>query len=75
MSCRFWVSLPTTAAPADSASPRISSHGSASLSHGRSGSDTLTRIARSLATENSSRWVSNALLMVFPPARHAPRTL
>src|SRR5579883_2429489 len=65
MSCRFCVSSPTTAAPADSTKPRISSQGSASFGHGRSGSDTLTSTAFSLATERLSRWVSNALLMIF----------
>src|SRR5262249_44734057 len=62
MSCRFWVTSPTTLAPAVVARPRISSHGS-SVGHGRSGSATLTNTAFSLATENSSRWWSNALLM------------
>src|SRR5581483_8824505 len=62
MSCRFWVTSPTTAAPAVVARPRISSHGS-SVGHGRSGRATLTRTAFSLATENSLRWWSNALLM------------
>lgn len=60
--CRFCVSSPTTAAPAVVASPRISSHGS-SVGHGLSGSATLTRMAFSLLTDRSSRWVSNALLM------------
>src|SRR6476469_5289928 len=64
MSWRFCVSCPTTVAPADSTSPRISSHGSVSFGHGRSGSATLICIAVSPATENCSRWVSNALLMV-----------
>ena len=61
-SCRFWVSPPTTMAPAVSARPRISSHGS-SPTHGRSGRATQTRTAFSRLTENSSRWVSNALPM------------
>ena len=62
MSCRFCVSSATTVAPAVVARPRISSQGS-SVGQGRSGRATLTRTAFSLATENSSRWVSNALLM------------
>src|SRR3954463_3226393 len=46
MSCRFWVTSPTTTAPAVSARPRISSHGSW-VSQGRAGRATLTRTARS----------------------------
>ena len=83
MSCRFWVSSPTTVGPGGARPARGFRRTGRLVGHGRSGSATLTRTAFSLATENSSRWVSNALLMVIssgaaptlaPPARQGYST-
>ena len=66
MSWRFWVSSATTVGAGGRRRGRGSRRTGRSVGHGRSGSATLTRTAFSLATENSSRWVSNALLMSAP---------
>lgn len=62
ISCRFWDSSPITDVPADVARPRNSSNGS-SVGHGRSGSETETRIARSRLTDVVFRPVSNVLAL------------